>query len=90
MRLVSQDTPSSENPRWVSSSSPGQWLAVTRSLPRKSSLNGRRLKLSSSRNCKVSPVSQPIMTPSKAIAGPLMYFGPCPLLYLARLGESTV
>lgn len=44
----------------------------------------------SSWNCKVSPVSQPVMSPSKAIAGPLMYFGPCPLLYLAKLWESTV
>lgn len=87
---LSQDTPYSENPRWVSSSSPGQKLAMTPSLPCKSSLNGMRLKLSSSWNYKVSPVSQPIMTPSKAIAGPLMYFGPCPLLYLAKLWESTV
>lgn len=46
--------------------------------------------LSSSRNYKVSTVSQPVMTRSKAIAGPLMYFGSCPLLYLARLWESTI
>lgn len=87
---ISQDAPYSENPRPVSSSSPGQWLAMPQPSPCKSSLNGRSLKPSSSWNCKVSPVSQPIMTPSEAIAGPLMYFGPCPLLYLAKLWESTV
>lgn len=67
------------------------WLAVmTWSLPCKSLLNGMRLKVSSSWNCKVSPVSQPITTRPKAIARLLMYFGPCPLLYLAKLWESTV
>lgn len=74
----------------VYSSGPGQWLAMTRSLLCKSSLNGMRLQLSNSWNCKVSPVSQPIMTPSEAVAGPLVYFAPQPLLYLARLLESTV
>lgn len=82
---VSQDAPYSENPGLVSGSGPGQWQAMTWSLPCKSSLNGMRLKCSSSQNCEVSPISQPVMTRSKAIAGPLMYFGPRPLLYLARL-----
>lgn len=75
---------------WFLVQAQGQWLAVTWSLPCKSSLNGRWLKHSSPWTCKVSPVSQPIMIPSKAIAGPLMYFGPRPLLYLAKLWESTV
>lgn len=87
---VSEDIRYTENPWLMSSSGPGQWLAMTWFLPCKSLLNGMRLQLSSSWNCKVSPVSQPIMTPSKAVAGPLMYFAPCPLLYLAKLWESTV
>lgn len=86
---VSWDTLYSENPNLVSSSSRGQWQAVAWSLPCKSSLNGMRLKLSAW-NCEVSPTSQPIMTRSKAIARLLMYFGPCPLLYLAKLWESTI
>lgn len=59
-------------------------LAMTCSLPF-CLTEWRRLKLSSSGNCKVSPLSQPIMTRSTAIARPLMYFGACPLLYLAKL-----
>lgn len=88
--FLSQDSPPTEKLCLMYSSSPGQWLAMTWSLLCKSSLNGMRLRLSNSWNCKVSPVSQPIMTPSEAVAGPLVYFEPRPLLYLARLWESTV